>query len=68
MQFQLKQEHLMIQKAARDFAQQECLPGVIDRDENQKFPTEQVIKLAELGFSVMMVDPAYRGAGTDTLS
>jgi alkylation response protein AidB-like acyl-CoA dehydrogenase len=68
MQFQLNEEHLMIQKAARDFAQQECLPGVIDRDENQKFPKEQVMKLAELGFMGMMVDPAYGGAGMDTIS
>ena len=68
MQFQLNEEHLMIQKAARDFAQQDCLPGVIDRDENQKFPREQVMKLAELGFMGMMVDPLYGGAGMDTVS
>jgi alkylation response protein AidB-like acyl-CoA dehydrogenase len=68
MQFQLSEEHLMIQKAARDFAQNECLPGVIDRDEHQRFPKEQVIKLAELGFMGMMVDPKYGGAGMDTVS
>jgi alkylation response protein AidB-like acyl-CoA dehydrogenase len=68
MQFQLNEEHLMIQKAARDFAQQDCLHGVIDRDENQKFPKEQVLKLAELGFMGMMVDPLYGGAGMDTVS
>ena len=68
MQFQLNEEHLMIQKAAKDFAQQDCLPGVIDRDENQKFPIEQVLKLAELGFMGMMVDPLYGGAGMDTVS
>jgi alkylation response protein AidB-like acyl-CoA dehydrogenase len=68
MQFQLSEEHLMIQKAARDFAQNECLPGVIERDEHQKFPKEQILKLAELGFMGMMVDPAYGGAGMDTLS
>jgi alkylation response protein AidB-like acyl-CoA dehydrogenase len=68
MQFQLNEEQLMIQKAARDFAQQECLPGVIDRDENQRFPKEQVLKLAELGFMGMMVDPAFGGAGMDTMS
>jgi len=68
MQFSLNEEHLMIQKAARDFTQTDCLPGVIDRDENQKFPKEQVIKLAELGFMGMMVDPAYGGAGMDTVS
>src|SRR6476620_9693690 len=68
MQFQLSEEHKMIQKAARDFAQTECLPGVIERDEHQKFPKEQVMKLAELGFMGMMVDPAYGGAGMDTVS
>ena len=68
MQFQLTEEHSMIQKAARDFAVNECLPGVIERDEHQKFPKEQVIKLAELGFMGMMVDPAYGGSGMDTVS
>src|SRR5688572_28169376 len=68
MLFQLTEEHKMIQKAARDFAQAECLPGVIERDDNQKFPKEQVMKLAELGFLGMMVDPAYGGAGMDTIS
>jgi alkylation response protein AidB-like acyl-CoA dehydrogenase len=68
MHFQLSEEHLMIQKAARDFAQQECLPGVIERDELQKFPKEQILKLAELGFMGMMVDPKYGGSGMDTIS
>jgi len=68
MHFQLSEEHLMIQKAARDFARTECLPGVIDRDEHQRFPKEQVCKLAELGFMGMMVDPKYGGAGMDTIS
>src|SRR5215813_3732177 len=68
MQFQLTEEHLMIQKAARDFAQNECLPGVIERDEQQKFPREQILKLAELGFMGMMVNPDYGGAGMDTIS
>lgn len=68
MHFQLTEEQLMIQKAARDFARNECLPGVIERDEKQIFPKEQVIKLAELGFMGMMVDPQYGGSGMDTLS
>jgi len=68
MHFQLSEEHLMIQKAARDFAQNDCLPGVIERDEHQRFPKEQVFKLAELGFMGMMVDPKYGGAGMDTVS
>lgn len=58
----------MIQKAARDFARTECLPGVIERDEHQKFPKDQILKLAELGFMGMMVDPAYGGSGMDTVS
>jgi len=68
MLFQLNEEHLMIQKAARDFAQTECLAGVIERDEKQKFPLEQVRKLADLGFLGMMVKPEYGGAGMDTVS
>lgn len=68
MHFQLTEEHLMIQKAARDFAVHELLPGVIERDEHQRFPAEQVKKLGELGFLGMMVDPQYGGAGLDTVS
>ncbi len=68
MHFQLNEEHLMIQKAARDFAQSECLPGVIERDELQKFPKEQIMKLADLGFMGMMVDTKYGGGGMDTIS
>jgi alkylation response protein AidB-like acyl-CoA dehydrogenase len=68
MDFQLNEEHLMIQKAARDFAQTECLPGVIERDELQKFPKEQIEKLADLGLMGMMVDPKYGGAGMDAVS
>jgi alkylation response protein AidB-like acyl-CoA dehydrogenase len=68
MHFQFSEEHLMIQKAARDFARTECLPGVIERDEHQKFPKEQILKLAELGFMGMMVDPTYGGSGMDTVS
>lgn len=68
MLFELSEEHLMIQKAARDFAQNELKPGVIERDEHQKFPTEQIKKLGELGFLGMMVDPKYGGGGMDTIS
>ncbi len=68
MNFQLSEEHLMIRQAARDFAQQQCLPGVIERDEKQQFPREQVSALADLGFMGMMVDPAYGGGGLDTIS
>jgi len=68
MQFQLTEEQLMIQAAARDFAQNDCKPGVIERDETQKFPVEQVKKLGELGFLGMMVDPKYGGGGMDAIS
>src|SRR5436305_4925597 len=68
MNFELTEEHLMIQQAARDFAQNECLPGVIERDEKMQFPKEQILKLAELGFLGMMVSPDYGGAGMDTVS
>ncbi len=68
MQFQLTEEQLMIQKAAREFAQNECKPGVIERDENQKFPAEQVKMMGELGFLGMMVDPKYGGGGMDAVS
>lgn len=68
MDFVLSEEHLMIQKAARDFAEQELLPGVIDRDEHQHFPEELIRKMADLGFMGMMVKPEYGGAGLDTLS
>ena len=68
MDFSLSEEQLMIQEAARDFAQNELLPGVIERDDAQKFPTEQVKKMGELGFLGMMVDPKYGGSGLDTVS
>ncbi|MEQ1732168.1 MAG: acyl-CoA dehydrogenase [Bacteroidia bacterium] len=68
MNFTLSEEHLAIRQAARDFAQKECLPGVIERDEHQKFPAEQIKKLGELGFMGMMVSPQYGGSGMDTLS
>ena len=68
MEFTLTDEHKMIRDAARDFAYNELLPGVIERDETQTFPTEQIKKLGELGFLGMMVDPKYGGAGMDTIS
>ncbi|RAJ10382.1 acyl-CoA dehydrogenase [Arenibacter echinorum] len=68
MDFTLSEEQLMIQQAAKDFAQNELLPGVIERDDAQKFPVEQVKKMGELGFMGMMVDPKYGGSGLDTIS
>jgi alkylation response protein AidB-like acyl-CoA dehydrogenase len=68
MNFTLTEEQQMIRAAARDFAKNECLPGVIERDEQQKFPKEQIMRLAGLGFMGMMVDPKYGGSGLDTIS
>ena len=68
MNFELSEEHKMIRDAARDFAQNELLAGVIERDESQEFPLNQIKKLGELGFLGMMVDPKYGGAGMDTIS
>ncbi len=68
MDFSLSEEHLMIRDAARDFANTELLPGVIERDNKQEFPTEQVKKMGELGFLGMMVAPEYGGGGMDTVS
>jgi len=68
MYFELSEEQLLIQHAARDFANIELKPGVIERDEHQKFPHEQIKKLGELGFLGMMVDPKYNGSGLDTIS
>jgi alkylation response protein AidB-like acyl-CoA dehydrogenase len=68
MHFEFTEEQQMIRQAARDFAHNECLPGVIDRDEHQKFPKEQVMQLARLGFMGMMVNQDYGGTGLDTVS
>lgn len=68
MDFSLTEEHLMIRDAARDFAQTELLPGVIERDEKQVFPDELVKKMGDLGFLGIMVDPKYGGSGMDTIS
>lgn len=68
MNFELTEEQQAVRDAARDFAQTELLPGVIERDETQTFPAEQIKKMGELGFMGMMVDPKYGGGGMDTVS
>jgi alkylation response protein AidB-like acyl-CoA dehydrogenase len=68
MDFSLTEEHIMIRDAARDFAQTELLPGVIERDNKQEFPQELVRKMGDLGFMGIMVDPKYGGSGMDTIS
>src|SRR4030095_15740044 len=68
MDFQLNEEHELIRKSARDFAQNELKPGVIERDDKQKFPAEQVKRMSELGCLGMMVDEKYGGSGLDTIS
>ena len=68
MDFQLTEEHLMIQEAARDFARTELLPGVIERDNTQTFPTQAIAKMGELGLMGMMVSPDYGGGGMDAVA
>ena len=68
MDFQLTEEQLAVKDAARDFAENACKPGVIERDTNQTVPLEQIKQLGELGFMGMMVDPKYGGSGMDTIS
>ncbi|TSE11014.1 MULTISPECIES: acyl-CoA dehydrogenase [Aquimarina] len=68
MDFKLSEEQLMIRDAARDFAKTELLPGVIERDNKQEFPTQQVKRMGELGFLGMMASPEYGGGGMDTIS
>jgi alkylation response protein AidB-like acyl-CoA dehydrogenase len=68
MDFSLTEEQLAIRQAAREFAKQECLPGVIERDEKQLLPRQQLLRLADLGFMGMMVDSEFGGAGLDTVS
>ena len=66
--FELTEEQKAVRDAARDFAQNVLKPGVIDRDREQKFPTEEIKQLGELGFLGMMVSPEYGGGGMDTVS
>ncbi|MFO7722121.1 MAG: acyl-CoA dehydrogenase family protein [Bacteroidales bacterium] len=68
MNFEFTEEQKMIQQAAKDFAERELLPDIIERDANARFPTEQIKKLAELGFLGMMASPEYDGGGMDTVS
>lgn len=68
MKFELSEEHLSVRKAARDFAQEVLKPGVIERDEKQKFPSEEIKQLGQLGFLGMMVSPKYGGGGMDTIA
>jgi len=68
MNFELTEEQLAVQEAARDFARTELLPGVIERDELQKFPAQQIKKMGELGFMGMMVHSQYNGGGMDSIA
>ena len=68
MDFSLTEEHIMIRDAARDFAQTELLPKVIERDNKQEFPQGLVRKMGDLGFMGIMVDPKYGGSGMDAIS
>ena len=68
LNFNLSEEHVAVQEAARDFARNELLPGIIERDNEARFPAEQVKRMGELGFMGMMVSPDYGGGGMDTVS
>ncbi|WP_297368860.1 acyl-CoA dehydrogenase [Spirosoma sp.] len=68
LNFNLSEEHLAVQEAARDFAQTELLPGIVERDNEARFPVDQVKRMGELGFMGMMVSPDYGGGGMDTVS
>ncbi|MBL4652771.1 MAG: acyl-CoA dehydrogenase [Flavobacteriales bacterium] len=68
MDFELTEEQIAVRDAARDFAQNVLKPGVIERDENQTFPVDEIKQLGELGFLGMMVDPKYNGGGMDAIS
>ncbi len=68
LNFNLSEEHLAVQEAARDFAQNELLPGIVERDNAARFPAEQVKRMGELGFLGMMVSPDYGGGGMDTVA
>lgn len=68
MIFELSEEHLAVQEAAREFAQKELKPGVIERDATMAYPHQQVRRMAELGFLGIMSAPQYGGGGMDTLS
>jgi alkylation response protein AidB-like acyl-CoA dehydrogenase len=68
MNFHLTEEQIAVRDAARDFAQNVLKPGVIERDNEQRFPKEEIKQLAELGFMGMMTDPKYGGSGMDTVS
>jgi len=66
--FDLSEEQIMIKQTAREFAKTVLHPGIIERDENQSFPAEQIKKMGQLGFMGMMVDPEYGGSGLDSIS
>ena len=68
MNFNLSNEQKLIRESARNFAQTELLPGVIDRDDKQEFPKKQIEEMGKMGFLGMMVDPKYGGGGMDTIS
>lgn len=68
MNFKLSEEHEAVREAAKNFAENECKPGVIERDTHQKVGFDQLKMLGELGFMGMMVDPKYGGSGMDTIS
>lgn len=67
MNFQLTEKRLALQNTVREFAQKELLPGVIERDEESRFPIEQYKKLGEMGFIGLPYPQSMGGAGGDYL-
>ena len=68
MNFQLTEEQKLIQKTAREFADTELFPGVVERDDKKIWPKKGVAIMAELGFMGMMTDPKWKGGGMDAIS
>jgi len=66
--FRLTEEQEFIQKAARDFAQNEIKPGAAERDEKAEFPVDIVKKMGELGFMGIAIPEEHGGAGTGNMS
>ncbi|MDM5361369.1 butyryl-CoA dehydrogenase [Peribacillus sp. B2I2] len=68
MQFKLTEEHEMIRKMVRDFAQNEVAPTAAERDEEERFDREIFDKMAELGLTGIPWPEEYGGIGSDYLA
>ena len=68
MHYHLTEEQIGVKEAARDFAEKELRPGVIERDRLMQYPTSEVEKMGQMGFLGMMTSTEYGGGGMDTVS